>query len=102
MIDWAQGMNLGICDAVALGRTLSKHLSGGAQDSHLLEEYSKKRQIVATEVIELATTAFNMVNYLITMPGLVRRLIAGVMDFMSFAKRKSVMRLSGVMNRAYD
>jgi len=95
-------MNLGICDAVALGRSLSKHLRGDAQDTHLLEEYSRKRQIVAKDVIKLATTTFNMVNNLIALPAIVRRLIAGVMDFMSFAKRRSVVQLSGVMNRAYD
>ena len=95
-------MNLGICDAVALGRTLPKHFSSGAQDNHLLEEYSRKRQIVAKNVIELATRTLNMTRYLVAMPGLVRRLVAGVMDYMSFMKRRSILQLSGVMNRAYD
>ena len=95
-------MNLGICDAVALGRALSKHISSGTQDNHVLEEYSRKRQIVAKNVIKLATTAFNMVTYLIAMPAFVRRLIAGTLDFMSFAKRRTVVQISGVMNRVYD
>ena len=95
-------MNLGICDAVALGRTLSKYISNGTQDTHLLEEYNRKRQIVAKNVIKLATTALNMVNYMMAMPALVRRLIAGALDYMSFAKRKMVIQISGVMNRAYD
>ena len=95
-------MNLGICDAVSLGRTLSKYISNGTQGNHLLEEYSKKRQIVAKNVIQLATTAFNMMNYLMAMPALVRRLIAGALDFMTFAKRRSVLQISGVMNRVYD
>ena len=86
-------MNLGICDAVALGRTLSKYISNGStQDTHLLEEYNRKRQIVAKNVIKLAATALNMVNYMMAMPALVRRLIAGALDFMSFAKRKTVTR----------
>jgi len=95
-------MNLGICDAVTLGHTLSKYVSGGAQDSQILEEYSRKRLIVAKDVIKLATTGLNMVNYLIAMPVLVRRLVAGVVDFMSFAKRRLVLQASGLMNRAYD
>jgi 2-polyprenyl-6-methoxyphenol hydroxylase-like FAD-dependent oxidoreductase len=95
-------MNLGICDAVALGRTLSKHVGGSTHDNHLLEEYSRKRQIVAKNVIKLATTMFNMLSHLIAMPILVRRLIAGALDFMSFAKRRMVIQISGVMNRAYD
>jgi len=97
-----QGMNLGICDAVILGRTLSKHVRGGAQDDHLLEEYSRTRLIVAKDVIKLATTGLNMVNYFLAMPALVRRLVAGMMDFMSFAKRRLVLQVSGLMNRAYD
>jgi 2-polyprenyl-6-methoxyphenol hydroxylase-like FAD-dependent oxidoreductase len=48
-------MNLGICDAISLGRVLSEHIKNGAKDTHLLEEYSKKRQTVAKEVIEFAT-----------------------------------------------
>jgi len=95
-------MNLGICDAVALGRTLSKHISSGTQDTQLLEEYNRKRQIVARNVIKLATTGLNTVNYLIAMPSFVRRLIAGALDYMSFVKRRSVVQISGVMNRVYD
>jgi len=95
-------MNLGICDAVALGRTLSKHINGGNQENHLLEEYSRKRLIVAKDVIKLVTTGFNMVNYLVAMPAFVRRLVAGVVDFMGFAKRRSALQLSGLTNRAYD
>lgn len=95
-------MNLGICDAVSLGRTLSKYISNGIQGNHLLEEYSKKRQSVAKNVIQFATTASNMLDYLMAMPVLVRRLIAWALDFMTFAKRRSVLQISGVMNRAYD
>jgi 2-polyprenyl-6-methoxyphenol hydroxylase-like FAD-dependent oxidoreductase len=95
-------MNLGICDAVALGRTLSNHVSGGAQNNRLLEEYSRKRMIVAKDVINLSTTGLNMVNYLIAMPALVRRLVAGVVGFMGFAKRRFVLQASGLMNRPYD
>ena len=102
LIDLCKGMNLGICDAVALGRTLSKHVSGGVQDNHLLEEYSRKRLIVAKDVIKLATTGLNMMNYLIAMPTLARRLVAGVVDFMGFAKRRLVLQTSGLMNRPYD
>jgi 2-polyprenyl-6-methoxyphenol hydroxylase-like FAD-dependent oxidoreductase len=102
LIDRHKGMNLGICDAVALGRTLSKYISSDTQDNHLLEEFSRKRQIVARNVIKLATTALNTMNYVIAMPSFVRRLIAGALDFMSFAKRRSVVQISGVMNRAYD
>ena len=95
-------MNLGICDAIILGRTLSKHAGGGAQDNHLLEEYSRKRLIVAEDVIKLATTGLNMVNYLMAMPALVRRLVAGMVNYMGFAKRRLVLQVSGLMHRVHD
>ena len=95
-------MNLGICDAIILGRTLSKHVGAGAQDNHLLEEYSRKRLIVAEDVIKLATTGLNMVNYLLAMPALVRRLVAGMVNYMGFAKRRLVLQLSGLMHRVHD
>ena len=95
-------MNLGICDAVSLGRTLSKYISNGTQGNRLLEDYSRKRQIVAKNVIKLASTTFNTVKCLMAMPVFVRRLIAGALDFMAFAKRRTVLQISGVVNRAYD
>ena len=104
-------MNLGICDAVALGRTLSKHISGDAQapapaqdnqDTHLLEEYSRKRLIVAKDVIKLATTGLTIINTMVALPAFIRRLVAGVVDSMGFVKRRSALQVSGLMNRAYD
>ena len=93
-------MNLDICDGVALGRTLFTHVSSGTQDNHLLEEYSRKSQTIAKKVIKLATTASNIINYLVAMPSLARRVIAGALDFMNFAKRRTVVQASGVTNRA--
>lgn len=46
-----QGMNLGIEDAVLLGRALSKVLEGGPES--LLDEYSKNRKPAAQAVIAL-------------------------------------------------
>ena len=91
-------MNPGVCDAVALGRTLSNHVSSGSQDDHLLEEYSRKRLIVAKGVTKLATTELNTMNYFAGP----RRPVAGVVKFISFAKRRLVLQASELMNRAYD
>jgi len=83
-----QGLNLGICDAVALGHTLSRHISSGAKGDHLLEEYSRKRFIVAKNVIKLATTTLNLMSDVIDMPARFRRVVAWVLDHMNFWKRR--------------
>lgn len=95
-------MNLGICDAISLGRTLSEHIKGGAKDTHLLEEYSKKRQTVAKEVIGFATQMLERIGAITAMPGFARHLIGSVIDHLGFVKKNLVARLAGLVNRAYD
>jgi len=95
-------MNLGICDAISLGRVLSEHIKSGASDAHLLEEYSKKRQTVAKEVIELAASMLDRISVVTTLPGFARHLIGGIIDHLGFVKKSLVTRISGLVNRAYD
>jgi 2-polyprenyl-6-methoxyphenol hydroxylase-like FAD-dependent oxidoreductase len=95
-------MNLGICDAISLGRMLSEHIRSAAKDTHLLEEYDKKRQTVAKEVIEFATKSFDRIGTITAMPDFARRLVGGVLDHLGFLKKNSVMQISGLVNRAYD
>ena len=95
-------MNLGICDAISLGRMLSEHIKSGEKDTRLLEEYSKKRQTVAKEVIELATKSLDRISAITAIPSFVRRLIGGAIDHLGFIKKNSAMQISGLVNRAYD
>jgi 2-polyprenyl-6-methoxyphenol hydroxylase-like FAD-dependent oxidoreductase len=95
-------MNLGICDAISLGRMLSEHIKSGVKDTHLLEEYSKKRQTVAREVIELSTKLSDRIGVMTALPGFVRQLIAGVVNHLGFVKKNMVAQISGVVNRVYD
>jgi 2-polyprenyl-6-methoxyphenol hydroxylase-like FAD-dependent oxidoreductase len=91
-----------MCDGVSLGRMLSEHIRSGAQDTHLLEEYNKKRQIVAKEVIKFATAQSGRMGAIAAMPDFVRPLFGGVLDHLGFMKKNSVMRMSGLVNRIYD
>lgn len=95
-------MNLGICDAISLGRMLSEHINSGSKDTHLLEEYSKKRQTVARQVIELSTKLLDSISVMTAMPGFARQLIGFVVDHLGFVKKNMVSQLSGVVNRVYD
>jgi 2-polyprenyl-6-methoxyphenol hydroxylase-like FAD-dependent oxidoreductase len=100
--DVSIGMNLGMCDAITLGRMLSEHIKSGAKDTRILEEYSKKRQIVAKEVIALATTSLDGITSIAAMPVFARRLVGGIIDHLGFVKKLAAMRLSGLVNRVYD
>jgi len=95
-------MNLGICDAISLGRMLSEHIKSGGENTRLLEEYSKKRQTVAKEVIQFATKLFDRVGTITAMPGFVRHLIGGAIDHLGFVKKNMATQLAGLVNRAYD
>ena len=95
-------MNLGICDAISLGRVLSEHIKGGAKDTHLLEEYSKKRQIVAKEVIGFATKILERIGIITAIPVFARHLIGSVINHLGFVKKNLATRVAGLVNRPYD
>lgn len=95
-------MNLGICDAITLGHMLSEHIKNGARDTHLLEEYNKKRQTVAKEVIEFATKSLDRVGTISAMPDFARHLVGSIIDHLGFVKKNTAMQLSGLVNRVYD
>ena len=95
-------MNLGIRDAISLGRMLSEYMKGEPMDAHLLEKYSKKRQTVAKEVIELSTKLFDRIGTMTDLPGFARQFIGGAVDHSGFVKKNMVAQISGLMDRAHD
>jgi len=84
-----QGMNLGIHDAVALGRALSGILEGDSPD--LLDSYNIAQRPVAKQVISLT----NLLTKIATMPErlrLTRNIILGILS--PFIRRRLARRLS--------
>jgi len=84
-----QGMNLGIHDAVALGRALSGILEGDSAD--LLDSYNIAQRPVAKQVISLT----NLLTKIATMPErlrLTRNIILGILN--PFIRRRLARRLS--------
>ncbi len=84
-----QGMNLGIHDAVALGRALSRILEGDSPD--LLDSYNIAQRQVAKQVISLT----NLLTKIATMPDhlrLTRNIILGILN--PFIRRRLARRLS--------
>ncbi|MBQ0891537.1 FAD-dependent oxidoreductase [Micromonospora sp. U56] len=91
-----QGMNLGICDAVALGDTLADVIAGGTDT--LLDDYSAARRPLAEEVAGFA----DRLTRLATVPPVVRPLRDLVLRVVAGAptvRRRLALRLSGLAQR---
>ncbi|KAJ3892145.1 FAD/NAD(P)-binding domain-containing protein [Lentinula edodes] len=92
-----QGMNLGICDAVALGRAIAQHIEGG--DDAIFVDYSSKRKEIAMQVIQ----ATKRMTAIINIPNGWRRRIASILmyaaNWVTPIRRKIARRLSGLSYR---
>ncbi|MGC1212020.1 MAG: FAD-dependent oxidoreductase [Micromonospora sp.] len=91
-----QGMNLGICDAVALGETLAEVLAG--RSDTLLDEYAAARRPLAEEVAGFA----DRLTGLATVPPAgrpLRNLLLRTVSAMPSARHRLALRLSGLNHR---
>ncbi|KAJ3868235.1 hypothetical protein EV359DRAFT_32708 [Lentinula novae-zelandiae] len=92
-----QGMNLGICDAVALGRAIAQHIESG--DDAIFIEYSSRRKEIAMQVIQATKRMTEIIN----IPNRWRRRIASILmyaaNWITPIRRKIAWRLSGLTYR---
>ncbi|KAJ3822612.1 hypothetical protein F5878DRAFT_138752 [Lentinula raphanica] len=92
-----QGMNLGICDAVALGRAILEHIEGG--NDAVLSNYASKRKATAIKVIQ----ATKHMTAIINIPNGWRRELASVLMYVASwvtpIRRKVARRLAGLTYR---
>ncbi|QOC94566.1 FAD-dependent oxidoreductase [Micromonospora craniellae] len=94
-----QGMNLGICDAVDLGETLSAVLAGGPDT--ILDEYAARRRPLAHEVAGFA----DRLTRLATVPSAGRPARDALLRLVSAlppVRRRVALRLSGLSQRPSD
>ena len=88
------GLNLGMCDAVALAKTILAHSKG--QDDQLLLNYSTTRRARAAQVIELSSNGLSILNR-IGESAFIRRWVVGfVLNRIGYLKSGIVWRLSGL------
>ncbi|MFF5177034.1 FAD-dependent oxidoreductase [Micromonospora sp. NPDC000316] len=91
-----QGMNLGICDAVAAGTALADVLAGGPET--LLDDYDTQQRPMAEDVLSLAA---NLTRLATASP--VRRpardVLLRLIGLVPPARRKVALRLSGLSHR---
>ncbi|NYF56103.1 FAD-dependent oxidoreductase [Micromonospora purpureochromogenes] len=91
-----QGMNLGICDAVALGDTLADVFAGGTDT--LLDDYSAARRPLAEEVAGFADRLTRLATVspaVRPLRDLLLRAVAGAPT----VRRRLALRLSGLAQR---
>lgn len=102
----AQGLNLGLCDAVALGRAVALHrlqtsTSSPDDADSILEAYAAKRRATALEVISL-TENLSAINSLATTTcwrKILRNAVLWVLSRLPFVRHKMSWRISGLVYR---
>ena len=88
------GLNLGMCDALALAKTISGHIK--SQDDRFLFNYSTDRRARAIQVVELASSAMSTLVRLTNSTFLRRWIVGLILGRIGFLKSRIVWRLSGL------
>ncbi|MEU8295879.1 FAD-dependent oxidoreductase [Micromonospora sp. NPDC048909] len=91
-----QGMNLGICDALALGTALSDVLAGGPET--LLDDYTARQRPMAEDVLSFAAG----LTRLATVPPAgrpVRDVLLRLLGAVPQVRQRIALRLSGLSHR---
>lgn len=88
------GLNLGMCDAIALAKTISVHIK--TQDPQLLLNYSSNRRARAIRVVEISRSAMSTLVRLMNSTLLRRWLVKHILDRVGFLKYQVIWQLSGL------
>jgi 2-polyprenyl-6-methoxyphenol hydroxylase-like FAD-dependent oxidoreductase len=101
-----QGMNLGICDAVAAAHAISAHVkatksndSVPAEADLILQRYSTSRHAIGNKIVKMTK---GMTGMMAMGPGwrrVIRNLLLRVIGSLWFVRRSVVWRMSGLANR---
>ncbi|WP_328422090.1 FAD-dependent oxidoreductase [Micromonospora sp. NBC_00389] len=91
-----QGMNLGICDAVALGTALADVLDGGPET--LLDDYTARQRPMAEDVLSFAAGLTRLAT-LSPARRPVRDVLLRLLGVVPPARRRIALRLSGLSHR---
>jgi len=97
-----QGMNLGLCDAVALGRAIRTHIddnSDGQQSDLPLINYSTSRQKTATKVIGMTKGMTAAINETSPWRKMLRNTLLWMVGCLPFTRRAVAWRMSGLIHR---
>ncbi|KAF8587601.1 FAD/NAD(P)-binding domain-containing protein [Ramaria rubella] len=97
-----QGMNLGICDAVAVARTIQMHIDSAATDGDsdaALRRYAEVRRKVGLRVVGMVSGLTSMVNAGVGWRRPIRNTLLSIINNLPLLQRYGAMRVSGIANR---
>ncbi|KAF8509520.1 hypothetical protein BU17DRAFT_56061 [Hysterangium stoloniferum] len=106
-----QGMNLGICDAVAAAHAISAHVKAVkangddngservAAADEILQRYSNSRHAIGKKVVGMTKGMTAMINLRSGWKTVVRNLLLRLFGSLPFFRRAIVWRMSGLGNR---
>ena len=94
LITYSLGLNLGICDAVALAEAVSTHIT--SQNDQPLLNYSTNRRRRAIQVIEFANSAQSMFDRLLGNTFFRRWIVGVILNRLGFVKSWIIWQLSGL------
>jgi 2-polyprenyl-6-methoxyphenol hydroxylase-like FAD-dependent oxidoreductase len=106
-----QGMNLGICDAVAAAQAISAHVKAvktndddngsgrRAEADEILQRYSKSRHTIGRKVVGMTQGMTRLLNLRAGWQKVVRNLLMRVILSLPFVRRAVAWKVSGLGNR---
>lgn len=94
LLFYFSGLNLGLCDAIALAKTISVHIK--SQDNQFLFNYSTNRRARAIQVVEFASSTMSRLVRLKNSTFLRRWIVGFMVDRIGYLKSRIVWQLSGL------
>ena len=96
-----QGMNLGICDAVAVAHAVRLHVDAKdtEQRDNILRDYADSRRKIGIKVVGLSRGLTTLVNANTGWRRILRYLILRAASYLPFFNRFVASRISGLVNR---
>jgi len=102
-----QGMNLGICDAIALAQAINTHIDASKDNKPpqerdlILSDYSSQRHQIGYRVIGLTENLTTMINWGVGWRKYIRNFVIRIigLDLVPGLKRTMAWRISGLVNR---
>lgn len=97
-----QGMNLGLCDGVLLGKAIATHLGADAPDDAVFERWADNRRAVAAMVINVAERATDLAKVSGSWSAAVRGMVLKMAEKVPGVGRAIAWRISGLAWKTGD
>jgi 2-polyprenyl-6-methoxyphenol hydroxylase-like FAD-dependent oxidoreductase len=96
------GMNLGICDAIALSKAIADHIKSDFKDDAILVRYAEERSETIRRVVGLTNQWMSVITGATVRPALIpalRWVLRTVVNRLEFMKERLSYSVAGLNNR---